>query len=234
MYKGKKILAVIPARAHYDKIDQLNLKNLGGQPLISYTINAANKSKYIDRLFLSTENPEIVKLAASLGLPVPSLRPKRLVESGVTTFQVVRYVIQNIEDDYDIIIILLPNAPFRGSELIDNAIEFMIKSPYKKVQSVKPIVDHFLFKNGNNLSPLFKLVGGKNSEFSEVFTIAGGIYLFNKECLLYENKYKKLEFGNFYMHEHNARLIRSLYDLLIAERLIKLQQSLVDSLINAT
>ena len=42
------------------------------------------------------------------------------------------------------------------------------------------------------------------------------------------------DYDHFLIHEHNARLIRSLYDLIIAERLINLHYSLVDSLIKAT
>ncbi len=231
----------MPARAHNDKIDRLNLKKLGGQPLISYTINAANESKYIDKVYVSTEDTEIVELVKTLGASVPFLRPLKLVKSGITTYQVACHVLENIDEIFDITLILLPNAPFRGANLIDDAIKFMIESPFKKVQSVKIVSDYFLFKKNDTFSPLNKLFDGTNKLFdgtnyglTELYTIGGGIYVLDTDCLINNDKYKDLEYGNYFLHEHNARLISSLYDLLIAERLIKLQQSLVDSLINAT
>ena len=58
-------------------------------------------------------------------------------------------------------------------------------------------------------------------------------YLFIKPDALLDKK-TSIEYRSFIIHEHDARLIYSLYDLLIAERLIKLHKSLVTSLIDTT
>ena len=232
MYKGNKILVVIPARAHNDKIDQLNLKTLGGQPLISYTINAAQKSKYVDQVCVSTEDIQIVKLAEDLGVSVPFLRPLELTEIGVTAHQVAVNVLQNLDEKYDITIILWPNAPFRGEEIIDEAIQFKIEHQFKRIQGVRIVSDYFLLKEENKINPIKRLPKSNRPNLAELYTVAGGIFIYDTDCLLEGDQ--NLEFGNFVIHEHKARLIHSLYDLLIAERLIKLHESLVDSLINAT
>ena len=234
MYKGKTILAVIPARGHNDNIDQLNLKTLAGKPLISYTIQAANQSKYIDHVIVSTEDENIASLVEKLGASVPFLRPMELIKSGITTLEVVSHVLKNIKNQYDITIILLPNAPFRGTNIIDKAIEYMIKNKYKKVQGITNKKDYYLYKNDKKYQSLNSLLGGEKNSFSELYTIGGGIYIYRTDILLKDDEYKNIEFGNFSIHEHNSRLIRSLYDLLLAERLIKIEESLVDSLINST
>ena len=40
------VIAIIPARAHFDKIEQLNMKEVGGKPLIYYAIQEAKKSNW--------------------------------------------------------------------------------------------------------------------------------------------------------------------------------------------
>ena len=53
------ILAVIPARGGSKGIPGKNIKDLYGQPLISYTIQAALDCKKIDRVVVSTDSEEI-------------------------------------------------------------------------------------------------------------------------------------------------------------------------------
>ena len=49
-------LAIIPARGGSKAIKNKNIINLGGKPLIYYTIIEAQKSKLISRLVLNTDN----------------------------------------------------------------------------------------------------------------------------------------------------------------------------------
>ena len=56
MYKEKKVLAVITARGGSKGIPGKNIKPFSGKPLIAYTIEAANKSKYITRTIVSTDD----------------------------------------------------------------------------------------------------------------------------------------------------------------------------------
>lgn len=57
------ILAVIPARGGSKGIPGKNIKDLYGQPLISYTIQAALDCKKIDRVVVSTDSEEIAGVA---------------------------------------------------------------------------------------------------------------------------------------------------------------------------
>ena len=61
------ILAVIPARGGSKGIPGKNIKDLYGQPLISYTIQAALDCKKIDRVVVSTDSEEIAGVAKKYG-----------------------------------------------------------------------------------------------------------------------------------------------------------------------
>lgn len=54
MYKGKKILGIIPARGGSKGIPSKNIIEIYGKPLIQYSIECANSSKYLDRTVIST------------------------------------------------------------------------------------------------------------------------------------------------------------------------------------
>ena len=59
----KKVLAIIPARSGSKGIKDKNIINLNGKPLIAYSIEAGLKSKYIDKVVVTTDGEEIAKVA---------------------------------------------------------------------------------------------------------------------------------------------------------------------------
>lgn len=60
MYKGKKILAILPARGGSKGIPHKNIKMFDGQPLLYWTLDEAQKSKYLDACVVSTDDAEIM------------------------------------------------------------------------------------------------------------------------------------------------------------------------------
>ena len=74
----KKILAIVPARGKSLSLKNKNIKLFCGKPLISYTITNALKSKYIDKVIVSTDSKKIAKIALKYGAEVPFYRPKKL------------------------------------------------------------------------------------------------------------------------------------------------------------
>ena len=73
-----KVVALILARKGSKGVPNKNTKLLNGKPLISWTIEAATKSKLISRIIISTDDPKIVEICKSYGLEIDSLRPANL------------------------------------------------------------------------------------------------------------------------------------------------------------
>ena len=120
MYKEKKILAVIPARGGSKRLPGKNIKILGDKPLIAWTIDAANNSKYIDKLILSSDDVDIIRVAKEYGCDVPFVRPAELATDTATSEDVLRHAITSLNERYDYVLLLQPTSPFRTSEDIDN------------------------------------------------------------------------------------------------------------------
>ncbi len=128
-----QILAFIPARSGSKRIPKKNIKLLKGKPLIAYTIEAAKKSKYINRIVVSTDSEEIADIAKQFDAEVPFLRPDSISKAESTEMEffihALDWFVKNENYIPDLIVLLYPTSPFRKAESIDKAIEEMLKNP---------------------------------------------------------------------------------------------------------
>lgn len=141
-----KVLAIIPARGGSKGIPKKNIVDLNGKPLICYTIEAAKKSKKIDKIFLSSDNNEIINIAKENGLNSNYIRPKDLSNDTAATSEAISHAIEWLKDTEsyspDIVMILQPTSPLRTSKDIDSAIEQFIESSKECLVSVNEMTEH--------------------------------------------------------------------------------------------
>ena len=97
MIEGNKVLAIIPARSGSKGVPNKNIRKLSGRPLVAYTISAANQSKYIDRVIVSTDCERIAAVSQRSGAEVPFLRPENLATDTSTSAEVVKHALDAIE-----------------------------------------------------------------------------------------------------------------------------------------
>ena len=133
-----KFMAIIPARAGSKGIKNKNIINFYNKPLIYWTISAALKSEFIDRVIVSTDSKEIQEISLKYGASVPFLRPKRLSGDKASTLSAIKYTMKKLEKDEnyfaDYIITLQPTSPLRNKKNIEEAIKVILKD--KKADSL--------------------------------------------------------------------------------------------------
>lgn len=122
MIRTKSVLAIIPARGGSKGVPRKNIRQLSGKPLIAWTIEEAKKSKYIDRLVVSTDDMEIAEIAQQWGGEVPFMRPSSLSQDHTPGIEPVLHAISTLPD-YEYIVLLQPTSPLRTSEDIDECLE---------------------------------------------------------------------------------------------------------------
>lgn len=142
-----KILAFIPARSGSMRVPQKNIKALDGKPLIAYTIEAAIRSRHINRIVVSTDSEEIAHIALNYGADVPFLRPDEISRPDSTEMEffehALNWLAENEGYEPDLIVLLYPTSPLRKTESIDKAVEMMIKHPdADSLRSVKICSEH--------------------------------------------------------------------------------------------
>ncbi len=139
MFKEKKFLALIPARGGSKGLPKKNIKKLVDKPLIAWSIQAALNSNYIDDIIVTTDSEEIAKVSKEYGANVPFLRPGYLSTDEATTVDAVFHAIDfcnnELNKDYDYIVLLEPTSPLREKTDIDLMIEKLINEE-DKVDSI--------------------------------------------------------------------------------------------------
>ncbi|NEV93936.1 acylneuraminate cytidylyltransferase family protein [Psychroflexus sp. YR1-1] len=141
-----KILGIIPARGGSKGVPGKNIKDLGGKPLLAYTVESAKQSKLINRLIVSSENENIIKVARNLGVEVPFKRPENLAADQSGSVEVVQHAVEYMEDQgeyYDTVLLLQVTSPFREDGFIGRAIEKFIKSEADALVSVLPVPQEY-------------------------------------------------------------------------------------------
>src|SRR6056297_2683094 len=98
--KNNKILAIIPARGGSKGLNNKNIVNICGKPLIYYTAKPTRrleKEGLIDKVILSTDSKEISDVVKSIGVEVPFLRPKKISGDKSKSIELVIHAINFFE-----------------------------------------------------------------------------------------------------------------------------------------
>ena len=140
MSKRPETIAIIPARGGSKGIPRKNIADLGGRPLIAYSILAALKAKSINRVIVSTDDEEIAEVARQWGAEVPFLRPKELATDTSGLGEVFSYTKSRLGNDNKktIYVSLYPTSPFRTPDFIDEMMGILYKG-YSSVTTVKEV-----------------------------------------------------------------------------------------------
>lgn len=128
MINDKRVIAVIPARAGSKSIVNKNIKPLAGKPLVAWPIDTAQKSKYIDRIIVSTDGELIKSVAEQYGAEV-YLRPESLAQDESLVIDCLRDLIQRLKKENEeacYLVLLEPTSPLRSVEDVDLVIEKLL------------------------------------------------------------------------------------------------------------
>lgn len=185
MYKGKKILAIIPARGGSKGIPSKNIIEIYGKPLIQYSIESANSSKYIDRTIISTDDLKIKEVAEKCGGDVPFLRPEELAQDTSKTIDCLIHGIEwlkNTGEEYDYLVLLQNTVPLRKGQHIDEAIEKLIGSDERSLVSIteveeNPVLMRTLNSDGTVKNMLNISSTIRRQDFPKFYRVDGAIYI---------------------------------------------------------
>lgn len=191
-----KILAVIHARGGSKRIPLKNLALLRGKPLVAYPILLAKKSRFINRIVLSTDHDGIMIAGEKYGAQVPFRRPKPISEdvpSELVTLHAVNFLKKTETYTPDIVVTLTPATPFTSVADLDAGIALLIKNKrWDSVVTVRKAGEHpewILWKNadGSFKTVLGNSLDGKynvSQNLRAAFYPSGAFYINRTRSLL--------------------------------------------------
>ena len=190
MYKGYRILAVIPARGGSRGLPEKNIRQFIDRPLLYWTIGAANNSNYIDLVAVSTEDSIIKSLCEQIDTIVVD-RPEILSRDESPSCEAIIHAIDYFKNvhalQYDVIIQLECTSPLRKPNDIDNAIEDFIDnygttdslvsvgeltSDTEHPYCVKVEEDGYLIPFIKDSPPIYQ-----RQQLNNAYSVFGGIYM---------------------------------------------------------
>ncbi|QOR00886.1 acylneuraminate cytidylyltransferase family protein [Campylobacter sp. 2014D-0216] len=217
-------LGIIPARGGSKGIKNKNLVLLHDRPLLYYTINAAKKSKYIDKIVLSSDSDDILAYGQTQNIDVLK-RPKELALDDTTSDKVVLHAL-NFYKDYENIILLQPTSPLRMSMHIDEAfLKFENENSNALISVIEcdnKILKAFVDDNGNlkgicdNKYPFMP-----RQKLPKTYMSNGAIYIVKSNLFLNNSTFLQDKTTYYIMDEKASLDIDNLEDLNKAERIIK-------------
>lgn len=234
MYKGKKILGIIPARGGSKGLPRKNILPLLGKPLIAWTIEQSIKSKYLDRVIVSTDDDEIADISQKYGAEIPFMRPKELAEDISTSFDVIVHTIgflKNSGDRFNYIALLEPTSPLREVEDIDKCIELLVDASLAKaivsVTKLESSHPEFAVVIDSNTGCIRKMNGSadfrvlRRQELQDVFFFEGTIYLSDVDTLLSRKTFYHESTLAYIVPRWKSLEIDELQDFICADALLK-------------
>lgn len=221
-----EILAIIPARGGSKGVYRKNIRDLNGKPLISYTIEAAKKSKYINRVVVSTDDIEIADISKKYGAEVPCLRPSNLSGDISPTVDCILHMLNYLKETEGYIpthiMLLQCTSPLRNFTHINEAVEKFIKCNESALISVCESEVNPYWTNvfeGDVLKPFIKdgYKIARRQDLPEIYRVNGAIYLIEAEIFLKEKTFQPSSLTGYIMDSYHSIDIDTELDFKIAE-----------------
>ena len=196
MFKGRTVLAVVPARGGSKGVKLKNIHPLLGIPLLAYTGVLVQELGYIDKAVVSTDHLAIAAVARVVGLDAPFIRPSELSGDRISDFQVLYHALTEMERltnvRYDVVVMLQPTSPLRKPAHVTSVVAKLIDEGWDAVWTVSPTELKYhplkqLTLGDDGAMEYYDSRGGNiiaRQQLDPVFHRNGAAYAYTRECLL--------------------------------------------------
>lgn len=184
-------IAIITARAGSKSIKNKNVYPVGGKPMIAYPIEAAHTARLIDKVYVSTDGPEIAQVAEELGCQV-IWRPEELAGDHVNHGDVIKHAVEAADQpELRNVVVLLGNTVMIDADLIDQGLRLLDERPdIDSVMSVWEAADDHPMRaleiHEGILRPYgdpHRSVSTERQSYPPAYYYDQGIWAFRKECV---------------------------------------------------
>ena len=182
-------VATICARGGSKGLPHKNTRLFAGKPLIVHSIEQAQQAACVDSVWVSTDDPEIARIAKAAGAQVPFLRPADLASDTAPKIPAIEHLVQHIERtglQVGVVVDLQPTSPLRSVDDVEGAFAIRFDSPL--VVSVRAAGDNPYFNmvelGGASFAQLCKGNGtSRRQDTPAVFALNGAIYIWQRSAL---------------------------------------------------
>jgi CMP-N-acetylneuraminic acid synthetase len=221
------VYAIITARGGSKGVQGKNLRLINAKSLILYTIEAAMAANTVQKVFVSTDSPEISKLSIDAGCQVIE-RPLEIAGDFALSSDAVAHVLMELESRNDLpeyFALLQPTSPLRTSKHLDHCINCFKGTKFNSAISVTEAKPHpyktYSILN-KELKPLFgyEYLHIPRQSLPQILRQNGAIYLMRSEVFLLHRNFSVSPIMPFIMTSEESVDIDTELDLHIAQKLL--------------
>lgn len=227
MINGHSVLVLITARGGSKGLRRKNLREVAGRSLLARAVDAARQAETVDRVVLSSEDPEIIAAAIASGCDAPFVRPVELATDEATSMDVVHHALATLQERYDYLVLLQPTSPLRIAADIDGAVElcFSAGAPACVSVSEPDKAPHWAYvRDGRGrLSPL--IAEGpqytRRQDLPATLMLNGAVYVARCDWIIRRPEFTSADTVGYVMPKARAVDVDDELDLVVADALAR-------------
>ena len=224
-------LGVTLARGGSKSIPKKNIAEVSGKPLLAYTIEAAKRSKYLDKYIVNTDCEEIAAVAEKYGAIVQFGRPDELSLDTASSGDTLMYVVERFENEtgikVDLVTELMATNPLKTEEDIDACVSMLIEKSADSVIAMGRLYDHhpsrikYLDEEGGISDFYPEVPESRRQDLTPLAYIrAGSVYVMTREQISTTLRYGGKRSYGYILPDERFLNIDEPRDLLIAHQII--------------
>ena len=183
MIDGLSVVAIVTARGGSRGLPGKNILEIGGRPLLAWSVLAARNSEYVDRICVTSDDDAILGVARSFSDVDIITRPTELASDTAKVEDAILHAVTSLEDRFDLLVLLQPTSPLRTGEDIDGAIATCVAGDAPAAISVTaPGKSPYWMCTKNEDGTLERLIPidsdiHRRQDLPEVFAFNGAVYV---------------------------------------------------------
>lgn len=233
MIDGKRVLALVPARAGSKGLPGKNIRPLAGKPLLAWPVEAALAAECVDRVVLSTDSADYAEIGRRYGADVPFLRPPELAADTAPSIDYILHALETLAaegETYDYLVVLEPTSPLTEGRDVDAAVAKLhgARDRADAIVGVAPLVTtHPAFAVRRDADGLIAPLSGgdfgalpRRQDIEPLFVLDGSLYVSAVEAVAREGAFCHARTLGFESARHKALEVDDLVDFLCIEAIL--------------
>jgi CMP-N,N'-diacetyllegionaminic acid synthase len=215
-----RCVSIIPARGGSKGVPRKNIKPFAGKPLIAHTILHSLQTPCISETYVSTDDPEIQRVARDQGATV-ILRPSELAEDTSPLEPVLTHALSSMSQKPDLVVVLQCTSPLRRPDDIENAVNTLLETNVDSVFSATRNKDLFWRCTNEHLEPINYDYKNRQrrQDMPQEYIENGSIYVFRTNVFLKEGHHLCGTIGVYEMPREYSFEIDDPFDFWLCEKI---------------
>lgn len=196
-----KAVAFIPARKNSKGIPGKNKKIFCGKPLVQWSIDRAKESKVFDKIVVSSDDKDILKIASECGVEADKRSPE-LAEDETVLDDVMWEYFHRPENKCKYLCLLQPTSPLRTAEDIVKSYEEIKKKMWWSAVGVtwNPIMGWVAEATKKGSACLYLISARPNRQNRGNFYLENGAIYWTRFDLFLNVKNRVINPGKTFLH----------------------------------